>query len=72
MLFDVSDHSRLFLLVFGCFQLLQVGFFFGFVSFQSRFSFLTLHWVVLRCLGRLRWLVDVQCVLSLQDVLSLL
>ena len=24
MLFDVSDHSRLFLLVFGCFQLLQV------------------------------------------------
>ena len=50
MLFDVPDNPRLFLLVFSCFQLLQVVVFFGcFVSFQGRFSFLTLHLVVLHC-----------------------
>ena len=71
MLFEVSDHSRLFLLVFSCFQLLQVDFFGCFVSFQGRFSFLTLHWVVLLCF--MSFWVACRCSMcsSLQVVLGL-
>ena len=36
MLFEVSDHSRLFLLVFGCFQLLQVVVFCSVVLSRSK------------------------------------